>query len=340
MWRRGLVDTDVLAALGRGLSPLEHRTSTRIVDAVADELPRLSVAGVTLIVQRALDLLHPNDREAAEQTDYDRRGVWFSQHGGMTMMAADLPGMEGEAVAAALDALAQSLRVEGDGLTGGQPRADALITLVNRAAAHGDVPATAGGLPVAMTVTVRAAEADRVAAGLPRDQVRDLESQVREGADPASLGVTRTSVAGTTLGDACVRFALCAGTWTGVLIDDRHRQDLPISTALAGTRTQPLAVGRSIRLANTAQRLALAVRDGGCLLGQRPPAECQTHHVTPRAQGGRTDVDSLVLLCWVHHRQVDLNRWQITRATDPDPGAPFWRVTPVPRERWRSRPAA
>ena len=51
---------------------------------------------------------------AAQADDWDRRGLTSTRHGGMTMISADLPGVEGEAVLAALDALAESLRVDGD----------------------------------------------------------------------------------------------------------------------------------------------------------------------------------------------------------------------------------
>ena len=336
-WRCGLVTSEVIAALARGLRQVTYDVECIIVAAAIPELTKLSVAGVKLLVARALDLLDAADRDTAEQSNYDRRAVWWTDHGGMTMISADLPGIDGAAVTAALTALADSLRVEGDGLTAAQRRADALITLVNAAAAHGDLPATASGLAVAATITVGAAEADRVAAGQPRDRVTDLETVITSGADPASLGVTRTGVAADTLGDAALRFALCTGHWTGALVDDRDRVHMPISQALAHTRTQPLALGRTTRLATSAQRTALALRDGGCLLCQRPPAECQTHHVTEWSHGGTTDVDQMVLLCWSHHRQVDLNRWAITRTTDPSPGDPFWEVTPVAREHWRRR---
>ena len=91
------------------------------------------------------------------------------------------------------------------------------------------------------------------------------------------------------------------------------------------------------RLATTAQRTALALRDGGCVIPGcgRPPSECQTHHVTDWAHGGRTDLDSLASLCWVHHRQVDLHKWRLTRNTDPH--GPHWTVTPIRRHAWRKR---
>ncbi|MFN8126567.1 MAG: DUF222 domain-containing protein [Candidatus Nanopelagicales bacterium] len=333
VWRSGNVATAVVATLARGLSGVAATVETRIVAAVTPHLGSLSVSGVKVLVARALDLLNPDDRDTAEQTDYDRRSVVFTTHAGMTMITADLPGLEGAAVIAALDAVAESLRSEADRLTKAQRRADALITLVNRAAAHGDLPTTAAGLPVAVTVTVGAHEADRVAAGQAREPVTDLAAAVQAGADPADI--PQISGASLTLGQAATRFALCSGSHTGVIIDDTHRADIPITTALIATRSQPLAVGRARRFATPAQRVALAVRDRGCIVCQRPPAECQTHHLTDWADGGRTDLDALVLLCWAHHREVDLGRWVIER--NPDPAGPHWKITPTSRHRWRRR---
>ena len=340
LWRTGQVNNDVVAVLARGLHGVTATVEHQVVTALLPQLPHLSVAAMRIVVSRLLDLLRPQTRDHAEQSNYDRRHLSATHHGGMTMITADLPGIDGAAVMAALEALAESLRVEGDGHTRAQRRADALITLVNAAAAHGDLPATASGLAVAATITVGVSEADRVATGASRPPVTDVAEAVRDAADPAALTASGTPAGPTTLGDAALRFALCTGTLTGVLINDQHRPDLPISQALAATHAQPLAVGRSMRLATTYQRIALAVRDGGCLLCHRPPAECQTHHVVDWAHGGRTDLDHMVLLCWAHHRQVDLNRWKITRTTDPSPGAPYWQVTPVPRDQWRRRPTA
>lgn len=163
-----------MAAIARGLRGVTAAVETKFLDAVVDQLPNLSVTGVKVLVSQALDYLHPDDREAQEQTDWDRRGLTSTRHGGMTMISADLPGVEGEAVLAALDALAESLRVDGDRLTKSQRRADALITLVNRASARGDLPATRSGLPVATTITIGISEADRIATGTKRPAATDL----------------------------------------------------------------------------------------------------------------------------------------------------------------------
>jgi len=192
---------------------------------------------------------------------------------------------------------------------------------------------------VATTVSIGLAEADRVASGSARDRGAGIDlanvlTTPSVGAQAATLTPSGHG-APVVLGDAAARFLVCAGRHTPVLVDDTAHAGRPVAQTLAHARLQPLAVGRSRRLATRAQRTALAVRDQGCILCGRPPAECQTHHLTDWARGGSTDVDEMVLLCWAHHREVDLHRWTITRNSDPD--GPHWRITPTPRQQWRTR---
>ena len=65
---------------------------------------------------------------------------------------------------------------------------------------------------------------------------------------------------------------------------------------------RPLWMGRSIRLANAHQHLALAVRDRGCVTCGTPMHRCEIHHVREWENGGPTDIDNLMALCGPHHR--------------------------------------
>ena len=65
---------------------------------------------------------------------------------------------------------------------------------------------------------------------------------------------------------------------------------------------QPLWLGRKRRLASIAQRLAVAVRDGGCVECGEPVHNCEIHHILEWSDGGLTDVDNLQALCGQHHR--------------------------------------
>lgn len=72
--------------------------------------------------------------------------------------------------------------------------------------------------------------------------------------------------------------------------------------------TEVLAVGRTRRLATTAQWLALIARDGGCRWpGCHLPAEwCDVDHFVPWEHGGSTNLDNLWLLCRHHHTEKHL----------------------------------
>lgn len=83
----------------------------------------------------------------------------------------------------------------------------------------------------------------------------------------------------------------------------------------------PLYLGRSVRLFTPAQRIALAIRDGGCRWSEcdRPASSCEAHHIDSWAsQGGRTDIDRGILLCAFHHMQLHNGGWRITRAETED----------------------
>jgi hypothetical protein len=87
---------------------------------------------------------------------------------------------------------------------------------------------------------------------------------------------------------------------------------------LGGAPSQPLDVGRTTRVVQPAQRVALAVRDGGCVFPacDRPLAWCEAHHLIHWLDGGPTDLDNLVLVCRAHHRAVHEGGWQLQHQPD------------------------
>ncbi|HEX6239030.1 MAG TPA: DUF222 domain-containing protein [Acidimicrobiales bacterium] len=77
----------------------------------------------------------------------------------------------------------------------------------------------------------------------------------------------------------------------------------PVVQALLERKGVPLAMGRSQRLVNRAQRRALRARDGGCAFpGCAATRHLHAHHIVHWTQGGATDLENLVLLCRHHHR--------------------------------------
>lgn len=100
-------------------------------------------------------------------------------------------------------------------------------------------------------------------------------------------------------------------------------------TALIDSIGNVLDLGREQRLYSGNQRIALAVRDGGCLWTgcDRPPSWCEAHHIDHWARdGGRTDIARGVLLCRHHHLRLHNEGWVIRRRDgrywlEPPPGS-------------------
>ncbi|HEY0248293.1 MAG TPA: HNH endonuclease signature motif containing protein [Gryllotalpicola sp.] len=103
--------------------------------------------------------------------------------------------------------------------------------------------------------------------------------------------------------------ALCDGSFTPVLFDESGRA---------------IDVGRRRRLFDRRQRVALAVRDGGCLWPgcTRPPGECEAHHINPwgrSAANRRSETKDGVLLCRYHHLSLHAHHGWIARE-----GSVYW----------------
>lgn len=83
--------------------------------------------------------------------------------------------------------------------------------------------------------------------------------------------------------------------------------------ALPDPTGQILDLGREQRLYSARQRLALAIRDGGCLWPDcdRPPSWTEAHHIDHWNHGGRTDLARGVLLCRHHHLRLHNEGWAI-----------------------------
>jgi hypothetical protein len=91
--------------------------------------------------------------------------------------------------------------------------------------------------------------------------------------------------------------------------------------AVVDERGVPLKLGRTRRLFSVGQRLALAVRDKGCVFPgcDRPPSWCEAHHITAFSRGGGTDLANGCLLCAFHHRLIHAGHWQVVMADDGHP---------------------
>jgi len=97
--------------------------------------------------------------------------------------------------------------------------------------------------------------------------------------------------------------------------------------AIFDANGQPLWIGRSARLPNSAQRAVIAARDRGCSVSGcgTPVGWCQIHHIIWWSRGGTTDLDNLTTVCSRHHHMIHEDGWHIARAPD---GTVTWRGPP------------
>lgn len=298
-WRSGEVTARQVGIVATGTRRLSAETAAGVIAALTPVLAGLTNEDTRTAVEAAVDIADPIDTQERDRDDYDNRYLsWTGIRGGLDIRGY-LPGIDAGAFTAAISALAEDLRTEGDHLSVGQRRADALMALVVKASAHG-LP-TGGGLPAAVTLTVSAEEAERLLGQDPGTDRRDRRP-----------GCTGRTVGGTGVGDADTRFALCCTAITPV-----HHHTPADRGSLADrvrrTPIEPLQVGRAVRLATAAQRRALQVRDGGCIVPgcHIGAAYIQPHHVRAWSMGGASNLNNYASLCWVHHRQVEHGHWEI-----------------------------
>ncbi|GAB3992981.1 HNH endonuclease signature motif containing protein [Nocardioides marmoraquaticus] len=233
-------------------------------------------------------LLEAEEARAARTTVFE---TW-TDHQGLTHGRFRIPKLHGAMLKKALDAIMSPLRdtapssVEPVETTATEPvettaidtdphdtrpvtvrRGEAFCELLERLSAR-DLPATAGG-DATIVVTIRH---DDLTAALDTAGVATLDTGHRISAAEA-------------------RRLAC-----------RHK----LLPAVLDGGSHVLDLGRSRRLHSKAQRLALAVEQGGCTAEHCdvPAAKCHAHHDTPWSQGGTTDTGTGRLLCGPHHRRV------------------------------------
>jgi hypothetical protein len=140
---------------------------------------------------------------------------------------------------------------------------------------------------------------------------RDAESNARISPPSSTPGHGRIEGVLDTVSIATIERYLCDTGAVPVAFDDDG---------------QCVNVGRDQRLFTSKQRIALAVRDGGCLFVNcgRPPSFCEAHHIKFWARDhGKTNVADGVLLCRRHHLLLHNNGWEIVRERGS-----YWLIPP------------
>ncbi|MBB5643372.1 HNH endonuclease signature motif containing protein [Cryobacterium roopkundense] len=125
------------------------------------------------------------------------------------------------------------------------------------------------------------------------------------------------------LGDGFIEGTSNAATAATI---DRALCDTGFTPVLFGRDGSVLDVGREQRLFTQPQRVALALRDGGCMWKDclKPPSFSEAHHLHQwKADGGLTNLEEGILLCSPHHLRLHNDGWKIIRL-----GTVFWLIPP------------
>jgi hypothetical protein len=88
-----------------------------------------------------------------------------------------------------------------------------------------------------------------------------------------------------------------------------------IIPAVLGGQSEVLDLGRTERFATQAQRIAKTIQARGCEVEGCgwPPGMTHLHHLKRWIDGGRTDLDDLIMICPPHHSRAHDSRYTMTR---------------------------
>jgi Domain of unknown function (DUF222) len=346
---RALTDGEIspthASVLAHGTHDLPAHLAAEAEPVLLAAAGRLDPPRLRRVLGHLRQVADPDGAAGRAERQHQRRGVWLSPTWeGMVALQGLLEAEAGQTLLATLEPLARPANGD-DARSGGQRRADALAELARRALEGGHLPQT-GGVRPQLLVTVDldsllgrpGATAGETGWGDPLDP----ETCRRLACDAAVTRVLVSRHPSGQHGPTRQCGAMAPSTPPGpdteaapaILNPSGHPGGDPsqedglaarlraalalLPPILGGTPSQPLDVGRTTRVVTPAQRRALAVRDGGCVVPDcdRPLAWCEAHHLIPWLDGGPTDLPNLALLSRAHHRAVHEGGWQLTRGPD------------------------
>ncbi|MGB7981219.1 MAG: DUF222 domain-containing protein, partial [Candidatus Nanopelagicales bacterium] len=138
VWAAGLITSEHVDAVARKAQAFTAAELAVVVSELAAHWGQWSPVMITRFVVAAERMLHPpEDPDPDETGAYESRDLSFALYGDSVLISGTLPRLDGEAVIAAIEAWAEKLRSTAEHTPAGARRADALVELVNAAAATG-----------------------------------------------------------------------------------------------------------------------------------------------------------------------------------------------------------
>ena len=98
----------------------------------------------------------------------------------------------------------------------------------------------------------------------------------------------------------------------------RFACDSSITRVILGADSAVIDAGRARRVVASGTRRVLDARDKHCRWPgcERPASWSSAHHIKHWAQGGKTDLSNMILLCQHHHWMVHEGGWRLSLAAD------------------------
>jgi hypothetical protein len=342
-WARGEIDGDRAEAVAAALTNLSEQVPHQRMEAVEADLlahaRTLTLAGLRRLANRVVEAADPDqadrllgERLAAQERRAYERAAFRGRKGadGVAAFSGRIPNLHYDMLKTALDAIASPRR---DHLRDNPAGIDGAETAAGADGAEG-VAAVGGAADAAQVGTERVPVPYATRLG---QALCELAERLDADALPIAAGANATVVVTVdepSLRDGVGAASLSTGDDLSVSEARRLACTANLLPMVLGGDSAVLDLGRSARLFDKSQRIALAHRDGGCVFPgcDRPPAWAEAHHVTPWAMGGKTDLDNGALLCGRNHRLIHHGEWQIRIAADRLPEViPPERVDPQRR---------
>ena len=251
------------------------------------------------------------EREAAKEARQQVLNM-FEKDGGWVLNGF-LTDKNGQMVNTMLTA-AMGRKETGDERAYNERRAGALLNIFTKVTQYGDTQPTARVVP-------------HVSALVDFDTLVTAGLRAREAADPATCELDGSSDAGADgevvaelgrlkavipsgIGAANFRGLDPATLDNGTPLTPSQLQmllcDSKIARIVLGTGSAEVDVGRISRTCTPKQARAVIARDRSCRYPgcDQPYQSSNIHHVQHWQNGGNTDIDNLVMLCWFHHEKV------------------------------------
>jgi hypothetical protein len=223
--------------------------------------------------------LDPDGLAKEQRREVEERYLRFTDPGdGTVFLKGRFDSAAGASIRTALEPLARA-NGEGDSRNAERRNADALVELAEHALDTGAVP--------------------------------------RHGAVRPHLQVTTTletlrGLIGAPAAEMALSVPICAKSVQRVACDSS------ITRVLLGADSAVIDAGRSKRVVSNGARRLLEARDRFCRWPgcERPASWTAAHHIVHWAQGGKTDLSNMVLLCRHHHWMVHEGGWRLSLAPD------------------------